>query len=316
MFNGTKAGKTILTIYKEANMSEIKPSVTTLESEAEVQQTQVFNSAPTGFKILNKFISLTLLCYLASHFLPFFVVSLFGETSSSSAADMMSGGQMVFMLFYITLGVLSATTGVFPLASKIVVCLILIVDGMGLYDVVSEASEASDMMRMMGIDLTSPEGLQQALQFLGIGAYLYAASLIMMVIALCKSLEKRNRPAFSDEELQDSEKLKEKAKAWSKQTGNQFEAYIELMNIQFAQIKAALNEHDANSAVNGFSSGIEQVKKAAEKKDASSGADGVYGALKNGVSYVFGYTRTVWNANNTGKALVVVSVIIILDILL
>ena len=297
-------------------MNEPKTELSPLELESGEQQSQTTVSAPTGFKFLNKFISLSLLCYLISHFLPFIVISLFGETSSSSVAEMMSGGQMVFMLFYITIGVVTATTCVFPQAAKAIVCLILIVVGMNLYDLVSEASQASDMLRMMGIDLTSADGIQQTLQFLGIGAYLYAASLIMMIVSLFKGLEKRNGPALSHEELRDTEKLKEKAKSWSQQTGNKFEASIEHMNIQFAQIKAALNEHDANSAVSGFSSGIKQVKKAAEKKDASSGADGVYGALKNGVSYILGYTKTVWNANNTGKALVVVSVIIILDILL
>ena len=227
----------------------------------------------------------------------------------------MSGGQMVFMLFYITIGIATATTGVFPQAAKAIVCLILIVVGMNLYDLVSEASQASDMLRMMGIDLSSADGIQQTLQFLGIGAYLYAASLIMMIVALFKGLEKRNGPAISHEELRDTEKLKEKAKSWSQQTGNKFEASIELMNIQFAQIKAALCEHDANTAVSGFSSGIEQVKKAAGKKDANSGADGLYNALKNGVSYIVGYTKIVWKTNNTGKALVAISAVIIFNLI-
>lgn len=296
-------------------MSEPKAELSTLELESGEQKSKTTVSAPTGFKFLNKFISLSLFCYLISHFLPFIVISLFGETSSSSVAETMSGGQMIFMLFYVTIGVVAAITGVFPQAAKVVVCLILIVVGMNLYDLVSEASQASDMLRMMGIDLTSADGIQQTLQFLGVGAYLYAVSLVMMIVALFKGLEKRNGPAISHEELRDTKKLKEKANAWSQQTGNKFEASIEHMNIQFAQIKAALSEHDANSAVSGFSSGIEQVKKAAEKKDASSGADGVYGALKNGVSYVFGYTKTVWNTNNTGKALVVVSSVIIFNLI-
>lgn len=87
------------------------------------------------------------------------------------------------------------------------------------------------------------------------------------------------------------------------------------MNVHVAQIKAALAEHDSNSSVKGFTSGVDQIKAAAQKKDASSGADGIYAALKSSFSYVFGYAKTVWSTNNTGKALIIITVIVLFNLL-
>lgn len=256
-----------------------------------------------AFKLLNKFTVAAFICFALGHFLPIFELSSLGVTETVSVADSMSGGQTVMLLFCLVIGIGAAATGVLPLAAKAIAAFFLISYGLHMVDAFDETSEIASSLEMMGIDLSKTRGWHKLIKFVGIGAYLLVAGYLMLLVSLL--LKSKNREDATTAPPVDSQAAKQCAEAMLSHSANGVVKYLNTLNLQIAEIKIALTQHDANNSVTSMKSGVAKVKSAADTKQASSGFDGVYEVIKNLFVYLFGYTATVFKTNLTGKVIVV-----------
>ncbi|MDY6927473.1 MAG: hypothetical protein SWN10_10295 [Pseudomonadota bacterium] len=256
------------------------------------------------FRLLNKFAVIAFTCFALGHFLPLVDLSDLGLMESMSAADSMSGGQMVLLLFCLLIGIGTAATGIFPLAAKAIALFFLINYGLQAADLFDEASDIATSLDFLGIDLSKGRGWSELIKVIGIGAYFLIAGYLLMLVSLF--LKSKSRDEKFSVAATSHGATKERAEALISQSSNGVTKYLNILNLQIAEIKSALREHDANNSVNSMKSGVEKVKTATDNKQASSGVDGVYEVVKNLFGYVFGYTTTVFKTNVTGKVIVVI----------
>lgn len=266
-----------------------------------------------AFKLLNKFTVAAFICFALGHFLPIFELSSLGVTETVSVADSMSGGQTVMLLFCLVIGIGAAATGVLPLAAKAIAAFFLISYGLHMVDAFDETSEIASSLEMMGIDLSKTRGWHKLIKFVGIGAYLLVAGYLMLLVSLL--LKSKNREDATTAPPVDSQAAKQRAEAMLSHSANGVVKYLNTLNLQIAEIKIALTQHDANNSVTSMKSGVAKVKSAADTKQASSGFDGVYEVIKNLFVYLFGYTATVFKANLTGKVIVVFGALLLYQLI-
>ncbi|MBJ2130924.1 hypothetical protein JC525_18510 [Alteromonas sp. IB21] len=270
-------------------------------------------TAQASFKLLNKFAIAAFICFALGHFLPVVELSSLGVSETVSVADSMSGGQMVLLLFCLTIGIGAAATGIFPLAAKAIAAFFLISYGLHMADAFDETSEIANSLDLMGIDLYKSRGWHKLIKFIGIGAYLLVIGYLMMLVSLV--LKSKNRDDAVPAPSINTDAAKQRAQAMVSQSSNGLSSFLTNLNLQVSEIKIALKQHDANNSVTSMKSGVEKVKSAADKKEASSGIDGVFEVIKNLFGYAFGYTSTVFKTNLTGKVIVVVGAFLLYQLI-
>ncbi|MGO2130213.1 MAG: hypothetical protein ACTH4U_15850 [Pseudoalteromonas prydzensis] len=266
-------------------------------------------SSANNFLAFNLIMVYTLALYGVSHFLPFITISFFGQTESETLAASMSGGEMVFLLFYLSVGILAAITGVFPSLAKLIVGFILLINGLQLFDILKEGSGMRETIELLGIDIFRMRDADKLLEILSIGAYTLAISLFLMIPCLFLEVEKRGDyiklglqiPTVENENVQ---------------TSGYFVSSSQVMKRKLFEIKVALERHKADSSILGFKNGVEEVKKAAKEKSVGSGFSGVFSIAIHCLGYVWGYVKAIFTTNILGKGVIAFAVLVIYKFLL
>ncbi|MCK7460200.1 hypothetical protein [Idiomarina aminovorans] len=264
-------------------------------------------------KLLNFFIVFAIAVFAAGHFFNVVEVKMWGQTETMGIASEMSSGELTFFISCCAVAIATALTGVFPMAAKVVVGYFLITYGTIFYDIFSEASEASETLSMMGVNLSRSQGWEKLLGYLGAGAYLVVGGMILMFLSLFIRLKTRKVPI--DSSFGDSSKVRAKAGVVLERSSGILSKYIEVVNLHIAEIKLLLKEHDATESLDALKRGVDKVKKSASDKDLALGCDGLYELIKNSLGYMAGFIKTVFTANNTGKVLVVFGVVMVYNLI-
>ncbi|RXS41451.1 hypothetical protein EST55_11075 [Idiomarina sp. 29L] len=264
-------------------------------------------------KLLNVFIVIAIGLFAAGHFFNIVEIRMWGQTEAMVIANEMSSGELTFFVFCCLIAIASALTGVLPVAAKVVAVYFLITYGDIFYDISVEASEASDTLSMMGIDLSRSNGWEKLFDYLGVGAYLLIIGFILMFVSLFIRLKTRNLPMRNS--FSEGAEVRPKAAAASSRLGGFVSKYIEVVNLHIADIKLALKERDSSDSLSSIKLGTDKTKKSVNDKDFRASGVGIYEVIKGSLAYAFGFIKTVFSENNTGKVLVVLTVIMIYNLI-
>lgn len=247
------------------------------------------------------------------HFFSIVEIRMWGQTEAMVIANEMSSGELTFFVFCCLIAIASALTGVLPVAAKVVAVYFLITYGDIFYDISVEASEASETLSMMGVDLSRSNGWEKLFDYLGAGAYLLIIGFILMFVSLFIRLKTRNLPMHTS--FSKGAEVRSKAAAASSRFGGFVSKYIEIVNLHIADIKLALKEHDSSDSLKAIKFGIQKIKKSLNDKDFGATCVGGYEVIKTSLAYGFGFIKTVFSENYTGKVLVVLTVIMIYNLI-
>lgn len=258
-------------------------------------------------KFLNLFICFALAFFVAGHYFSYLEIELLIHTESWSLFDDMSMGERILFISAIVVAIASAITGIFPVIAKIVVGLFLVAYGYSLFELFREASDAAQIMRGLGIDLSRSRGWGRLFELVGIGAYFLFAGMVMMLISLFIKLRSRPMSTLTD----GRSKARVKATAALQGSRGYLSAFIATLKLHILQIKSSLNGHDTAETVESLKRGTDKIKQATNEKNIGLGCDGLYETIKSSLAYVFGFAKTVFTANITGKAVILTAVILL-----
>lgn len=276
----------------------------------ENQPTSEVVSNANNFLAFNLIMVYTLALYGVSHFLPFITISFFGQTESETLAASMSGGEMVFLLFYLSVGILAAITGIFPSLAKFIVGFILFINGLQLFDVFKEGSGIRESIELLGVDNFRMGDAGKLLEVLSIGAYTLAISLFLMVPCLFLEVEKREDYIKPGRQI-----LTAESEDVQTSSGCFLSSY-KAIKLKLFEIRVALARHRADSSILGFKSAVKEVQKAAKEKSVGSVLSGVFNIAIHCLGYVWGYVKTIFMTNILGKGVIIFAVLVIYKLLL
>lgn len=258
-------------------------------------------------KSFNLFICFALVLFAAGHYFSYLEIERLIYTETWSLFDEMSRGERIFFISAIVIAIASAITGIFPVIAKIVVGLFLLAYGYTIFELFREASDAAQIMRGLGIDLSRSRGWGRLFELVGIGAYFLFAGMVLMLISLFIKLKSRPMSTLTE----GSSKARVNATAALQSSRGFLSKFFGVVKLHMSQIKAALNAHDTAETVDALKHGTGKIKRAVSERSIGLGFDGLYETIKNSLAYVFGYAKAAFTANITGKIVVIIAALML-----